>query len=87
MAFSVQVSPERFRPNLVLSGAMQPYVEDTWQHLSIGTVPFRVTGPFLPSHPPLTVLLCTPWRLLDHTNLTLLKTCANSRMARCKCNS
>ena len=43
----LQVSPERFRPNLVFSGAMQPYVEDSWQHLSIGSVPFRVTGQFI----------------------------------------
>ena len=46
----MQVSPERFRPNLVFSGAMQPYVEDTWQHLSIGSVPFRVSGQYLPPH-------------------------------------
>ena len=43
-ADALQVSPERFRPNLVFSGSLQPYAEDSWQDLRIGGAPFSVTG-------------------------------------------
>ena len=38
------LSMRRFRPNLVVSGS-QPYAEDSWKHISIGNVDFRVVKP------------------------------------------
>lgn len=35
---------ERFRPNLVVQGAL-PYAEDAWQSLEIGGLGLRVAGP------------------------------------------
>jgi uncharacterized protein YcbX len=35
---------DRFRPNIVLSGT-QPYEEDTWQQIRIGSIPFDVVKP------------------------------------------
>ena len=40
-----QVSPvamNRFRPNLVIAGELEPHAEDTWQRLQIGEVNFKV---------------------------------------------
>lgn len=38
------VSMNRFRPNIVLDGPA-PWAEDTWRHLRIGAVTFRVAKP------------------------------------------
>ncbi len=35
---------DRFRPNLVVSGC-EPYAEDGWVRVQVGTVPFRVAEP------------------------------------------
>jgi uncharacterized protein YcbX len=35
---------DRFRPNIVLSGT-QPYEEDSWQQIRIGSIPFDVVKP------------------------------------------
>jgi uncharacterized protein YcbX len=35
----------RFRPNLVFSGADFPWIEDCWERISIGTTIFRVAKP------------------------------------------
>lgn len=35
----------RFRPNVVVDGVPEPFVEDTWSSVRIGEVDFRVTGP------------------------------------------
>lgn len=35
----------RFRPNVVVDGAPEPFVEDTWSSVRIGEVDFRVTEP------------------------------------------
>lgn len=34
---------ERFRPNVVVDGDLEPFVEDTWQTVRIGTTDFRVS--------------------------------------------
>ena len=34
---------ERFRPNVVVDGDVEPFVEDTWQTVRIGTTDFRVS--------------------------------------------
>jgi uncharacterized protein YcbX len=38
------VPMNRFRPNLVVSGC-EPYAEDHWDHLAIGSLTFRVSKP------------------------------------------
>ncbi|MDN3686840.1 MOSC domain-containing protein [Cyclobacterium jeungdonense] len=38
------VPMSRFRPNMVFSGG-SPYIEDTWDRFSVGTVPFKITKP------------------------------------------
>ena len=40
------VPMNRFRPNLVISGAT-PFAEDTWPRLRIGEIAFRAAGPCL----------------------------------------
>lgn len=35
----------RFRPNVVVSGAEEPFVEDGWKRVRIGEVSFRMTKP------------------------------------------
>ncbi|MFC7487599.1 MOSC domain-containing protein [Knoellia sp. CPCC 206453] len=35
----------RFRPNVVMDGDLEAFVEDTWSHVQLGDVTFRVTGP------------------------------------------
>jgi len=39
------IEMERFRPNLVLSGAPDAFVEDTWQVLRIGALTMRLVKP------------------------------------------
>lgn len=34
---------ERFRPNVVVDGDLEPFVEDTWAAVRIGMVDFRVS--------------------------------------------
>jgi uncharacterized protein YcbX len=36
---------ERFRPNLVVSGAAHPHAEDEWKHVRIGDIEFSVVKP------------------------------------------
>jgi uncharacterized protein len=36
---------ERFRPNLVVSGAAHPHAEDEWKHLRIGEIEFSLVKP------------------------------------------
>lgn len=36
---------ERFRPNVVIDGDLEPFAEDTWSTVRIGEVPFRVAKP------------------------------------------
>lgn len=36
---------KRFRPNVVLDGALEPFIEDTWSTVRIGDVTFRVAKP------------------------------------------
>jgi uncharacterized protein YcbX len=36
---------QRFRPNLVIDGVDEPFVEDHWKRIQIGDVPFRVVKP------------------------------------------
>jgi len=36
---------ERFRPNAVVEGDLEPFVEDAWATVRIGEVPFRVAKP------------------------------------------
>lgn len=62
----VQVSPERFRPNLVFSGSLQPYAEDTWQTLSIGSVAFSITGASVRFNLILPSDLWTDWEACHH---------------------
>lgn len=38
------VPMSRFRPNIVFSGG-SPFIEDTWNHFSIATAPFKITKP------------------------------------------
>lgn len=33
---------ERFRPNVVVDGELEPFVEDTWERVQLGDVAFRV---------------------------------------------
>lgn len=40
----VPVSMDRFRPNLVIRGT-EPFEEDRWDHIEIGSVQFKVTKP------------------------------------------
>jgi uncharacterized protein YcbX len=35
----------RFRPNIVIGGALEPYAEDHWQTVEIGSLRFRHGGP------------------------------------------
>lgn len=37
----------RFRPNLVIEGAVSPFVEDGWRHLQIGEVEARLADQIL----------------------------------------
>lgn len=39
----VQITPMRFRPNLVISGG-EPYAEDRWKNLKIGGKRFTVSS-------------------------------------------
>lgn len=39
-----ELSPLRFRPNLVIGGA-EPWAEDTWREIAVGSVRFRVVKP------------------------------------------
>jgi uncharacterized protein YcbX len=39
------VPMDRFRPNLVLAGATEPHIEDTWPRLRVGDVVLRAAGP------------------------------------------
>lgn len=63
---------ERFRPNLVVSGS-EPYAEDRWKRIRIGTVEFRVAKPCsrcaIPTLDPL-----TGERSPDHEPIATLKT-------------
>lgn len=43
-AGAAAVPMTRFRPNLVLEGC-DPYAEDTWHHIRIGSLVFRAGGP------------------------------------------
>jgi len=36
---------QRFRPNVVIDGDLNAFVEDTWSHVRLGGVRFRVAGP------------------------------------------
>ncbi|GAA4120168.1 MOSC domain-containing protein [Knoellia locipacati] len=36
---------ERFRPNVVVDGELEPFVEDSWGTVRLGDVPFRVAKP------------------------------------------
>ena len=36
---------DRFRPNLVVRGCVQPYAEDTWKVIQVGATTFRHGGP------------------------------------------
>jgi uncharacterized protein YcbX len=38
----VHLPMERFRPNLVVDGGLEPFVEDRWRRVSVGDVPFDV---------------------------------------------
>ena len=38
----VRLPMERFRPNLVLDGDLEPFVEDDWTRVCVGDVPFDV---------------------------------------------
>lgn len=44
-ALGEPVVMERFRPNIVLSGASAPWAEDEWRRLRIGTLPLRIAKP------------------------------------------
>mmetsp|Transcript_26223 Transcript_26223/g.73513 ORF Transcript_26223/g.73513 Transcript_26223/m.73513 type:complete len:633 (-) Transcript_26223:588-2486(-) len=45
-AVPMQLTAERFRPNLVVGGpGLEPYAEDTWQRASVGDVELRMAGP------------------------------------------
>ena len=46
---SLQASQERFRPNLVVDGPqLQPFVEDAWQGMRVGSTDFRtISAPLL----------------------------------------
>ncbi|MEO7269467.1 MAG: MOSC domain-containing protein [Knoellia sp.] len=35
----------RFRPNVVIDGDLEAFAEDTWSHVRLGGVNFRITGP------------------------------------------
>ncbi|SFK13182.1 MOSC domain-containing protein [Celeribacter neptunius] len=39
------VEMRRFRPNIVVSGDIDPWIEDTWRRIRIGTSVFRVVKP------------------------------------------
>jgi uncharacterized protein len=39
------VSMARFRPNLVLDGALPPHAEDSWRHIQIGNAHFDLVKP------------------------------------------
>lgn len=39
------IGMDRFRPNLVVAGDLEPFVEDTWAGLHIGEVTFEVAKP------------------------------------------
>lgn len=41
----VPVAMERFRPNVVLSGATEPWAEDRWRRIRIGTLVLRIVKP------------------------------------------
>lgn len=45
--FTLQATPERFRPNILLEGLGEPYAEDAWRTLRIGDCAFSVTGELL----------------------------------------
>jgi hypothetical protein len=36
---------ERFRPNVVVDGDLEPFVEDSWGRVQLGDVAFRVAKP------------------------------------------
>ena len=36
---------ERFRPNLVVDGDLEPFEEDRWRRVHVGAVEFRVVKP------------------------------------------
>lgn len=36
---------ERFRPNVVIDGDLEPFIEDTWSTVRVGEVAFRVAKP------------------------------------------
>ena len=36
---------ERFRPNIVISGAAEPNAEDTWKHIRVGSIDFDLVKP------------------------------------------
>ena len=41
---SLNVSAERFRPNLLAGGSLQPYEEDTWQEVAVGEARLSSAG-------------------------------------------
>lgn len=44
-AAAVPLAMDRFRPNLVVDGDLEPFEEDRWQRVRVGTVTFRVVTP------------------------------------------
>lgn len=40
----LQSSIDRFRPNLVVSGALMPFEEDNWHAVAIGKASFQSAG-------------------------------------------
>ncbi len=59
----------------MFSGSLQPYAEDTWQTLSIGSVAFSITGTSVPFNLILPSDLWTDWEACHHMNIRSFPRC------------
>jgi uncharacterized protein len=60
---------ERFRPNIVIDGDLEPHAEDGWKHIRLGTLELQILKPcarcaIIMTNPETGVLECEPMRML-----------------------